>query len=105
MENLTDEDLYLYRDIAYYNYPDDIDQLEKAKILLEDMFNANERTNYFTSDFFNPYIGKLWFHTCYNTKASIKKWTYYRSSKLSELVRPSIKDKTKMQIKSFVSFS
>lgn len=60
------EEIELFRRIAQYDYPKDIETLNKVARLMCEMVVSNTQTEYFKEGELEFYLSELWFHCCLN---------------------------------------
>lgn len=99
---VTNEELELYRRISQHEYDATEAYQDNAKLLLEKMFLANERTGYFDKVFFRTHLAELWFNTTYNTTQTGHAYALYFSSVLSQYKPISITRRLKFAIKNLL---
>ncbi len=101
--DVTNDELDLYRNIAYHQYKNEKPFVVQAKNLLQRMLKANESQNIFQKNVFNNYIANMWFNICTNSTV-FGLWTYkiYYNSQINRFYKISIKNKIKFWLKSML---
>jgi len=103
--DVTNDELNLYRNIAYHQYKKDKQFVVQAENLLQRMLKANESHNMFQKNVFNNYTGNMWFNICTNsTVFGLWTYKYYYNSQITKFYKISVKNKIKLWLKSMLKY-
>lgn len=97
---LSEEEVIIFREIAYSNFKAEKQYITKAEVLLTRLSEANEKKHFINRDTLTDFIFQKWFHLCYNT-TSLGAWVYdiFHQSPLSKLGTVPVMHKLKFALK------
>ncbi len=101
---VSDEEIFLYRDIAYSVFNADQTFINNAEKLLLKLVDGNRRTKFLPQPALEKFVFERWFHLCYNISSN-GLWVFrkFRSSQLSRLGQISIVTSLKFLLKSIIA--
>lgn len=97
---LTDEEIVLFREVAYSNFKAERAFIKKAEKILAGLIEANRQSHFLPDETLKKFAFEKWFHLCYNT-TSLGRWVYdyFQQSPLSKLMRLPFKNRLKFALK------
>lgn len=99
--NVSEGDLEVFRKISEHSYDKTKYFLDQSNWILQSMEEANNKSHFFETDFFQKSMSVFWFHVCYNlTSLGLSSLKTYYSSPLTKFYTPRLLYKIKFFIKS-----
>ncbi len=97
--NLSEDEINLYKEMAYGDFNASKEKLEKTRDLYNKLVAANKLSGFVPHEKYAHYLASIWFHHCLNVKGIKQRYRLYKSAYFSmyRLLNPM--DRVKLLLK------